>query len=165
MDEDNHLIVIFSIVIPSSVTGSCVGGVETPAALSPLPEEATPLEKTVAFTTFHDVAADEDGILLGFTNNWTGKYGGEGSSAFQYFCIDGYLVKEERVAVTWAEDYHWETNLMRLPFYVNRKHMNDVVTVACVELSGRYTKAPDGEGWTAPEEYEERFEGFCRKYI
>ncbi len=125
------------------------------AALSPLPEEATPLEKTVAFTTFHDVAADEDGILLGFTNNWTGKYGGEGSSAFQYFCIDGYLVKEERVAVTWAEDYHCETNLMRLPFYVNRKHMNDVVTVACVELSGRYTKAPDGEGWTAPEEYEE----------
>lgn len=125
------------------------------AVLSPLPNESTPLEETVAFTTFHDVSADEDGILLGFTNNWTGEYSGEGSSAFQYFCLDGYLVNEERIAYEWTEGFHTETTLLRLPFYATRKHMNDTVTVACVELSGRYTKAPEGEGWIEPEEYNE----------
>ena len=125
------------------------------AVLSPLPNESTPLEQTIAFTTFHDVTADDEGILLGFTNNWAGEYCGEGSTAFQYFCLDGYLVNEERVALTWAEDNSWETNLMRLPFYANRKHMNDIVTVACVEVSGRATKAPEGEGWIEPEEYKQ----------
>ena len=131
--------------------------------LSPLPNESTLLDKTVAFTTFHDVTADEDGILLGFTNRWADEYSGEGSTAFQYFCLDGYLVNEERVAITWAEDYSWETNLMRLPFYANRKYIgNGVVTVACVEVSGRATKAPEGEGWFEPEEYEQ--ETFVFRY-
>lgn len=126
------------------------------AVLSPLPNESTPLgEQTAAFTTFHDVTADERGILLGFTNRWGGEYGGTGSVSFQYFCIDGYLVNEERVAVEWAKDFTWETNLMRLPFYASRKNLPDVVTVACVNLSGRSQKAPEGEGWIEPETYDE----------
>ena len=133
------------------------------AVLSPLPEEATPLNGTAAFTTFHDVTADERGILLGFTNNYVGEYGGEGSTSFQYFCIDGYLVNEERVAVEWAKDYTWETNLMRLPFYASRKNLPDVVTVACVNLIGKSTKAPNGEGWIPPETYDEAV--FVFRYV
>ena len=126
------------------------------AVLRPLPGEATPLnETTAAFTTFHDVTADERGILLGFTNNYVGEYGGEGSCSFQYFCIDGYLVNEERVAVDWAKDFTWETLLMRLPFYASRKNLPDVVTVAYVNYIGRSQKAPEGEGWIPPETYDE----------
>ena len=121
------------------------------ANLNRLPEEATPLEQTVGFTTFHDVSADEQGILLGLTN--TVSVDGEGTARFQYFCMNGYRVAEQDLAYEWNDDMHTNTMAVRLPYYAQEPYLDSVLTVACVDISGQETKTDDG--WLPPTSYQQ----------
>lgn len=126
------------------------------ANLDRLPEEAVQFEQTVGFTTFHDVTASENGILLGLTNT----FGGEGMERFQYFCMNGYRVAEEELACEWDETLNRRTSVMLLPYYAQRQYLDSVLTIACVDISGQSTKTDDG--WLMPDEY--RQEVFVFRY-
>ncbi len=117
--------------------------------LDKLPEEATSLEQTVGMTVYHDVSADERGILLGLTNT----LGGEGFEQFRYYCMNGYRVAEEEVAYEWNDAMNANTVLLRLPYYAQLPYLDSVLTVACVNISGQATKTD--EGWLEPEHYEQ----------
>ncbi len=118
--------------------------------LENLPEEAVTLEQNVGFTVFHDVSADEQGILLGLTN--TVGVDGDGTARFQSFYMNGYRVTAEELAYEWDEAFHTNTLVMRLPYYAQQPYLDPVLTVACVDISGQETKTNDG--WLPPQTYD-----------
>lgn len=117
--------------------------------LNALPEEAVSLEQTVGFTTYHDVSADAEGIVLGVTD----RLGGESTAQFRYFSMNGYRVTEEELASEYDEAQNTRTAVLRLPYYAQQQYLDPVLTVACVDVSGQETKTDDG--WLPPTEYAE----------
>lgn len=118
--------------------------------LEHLAEEAATLGQTVGFTQFHDVSADEQGIVLGLTDMFSGE---DGMERFRYFCMNGYRVVEQELACEWDDGFGQRTIVMRLPYYAQRQYLDSVLTIACVELSGQSTKTEDG--WLMPSEYKQ----------
>ena len=117
--------------------------------LAALPEQATSLEVSVGMTTYHDVASDEQGILLGLTKRFTeiGWYD------YTYFCMDGYFVTDEHLAQEFAPDRKSGTQLLRLPYYADAAYLPDVLTIACVHMIGQLTPL-EPEGWSGPDSWE-----------
>ena len=117
--------------------------------LAALPKQATPLEIDVGMTTYHDVASDEQGILLGLTKRFTeiGWYD------YTYFCMDGYFVTNERLAEEIAPDRKSGTQLLRLPYYADAAYLPDVLTIACVHMIGQLTPL-EPEGWSGPDSWD-----------
>lgn len=110
------------------------------AVSAPLPEEATELNQTVGIITYHDVTADEQGILLGFTIDYRPIEHNTICYYETYCSIDGYTVPAEWVLDEYVYDpevtSHRElleiTCVQRLPYYTARENIGDVVTVAYV---------------------------------
>ena len=79
--------------------------------LTGLPEDATRLDAVVGMTTYLDVAADDQGLLLGLTQRFTET----GWIDYTYFCMDGYYVAEEQLAEEYAADDSAATRLYSSP--------------------------------------------------
>lgn len=121
----------------------------TQEQLAALPEQATPLEVDVGMTTYHDVASDGQGILLGLTERFTET----GWYAYSYFCMDGYFITDEILAEEFSPDETAGTMLVRLPYYADRSYLPDELTIACVRMIGKLTPM-EPEGFSGPDTWE-----------
>lgn len=125
-------------------------------ALERLPETATPINVSAAEITFLDIAATEDGFLLGL------RYDLECGS-FSVKQQPTYYINGYKVGNRWIDDY-WETAgstlpavprvdpdekpctltlLEQLPYHVAREHLPQTVTIACVRDESIGTNAND----------------------
>ena len=127
--------------------------------LSGLPENATRIDAVAGKTTYLDVSADEEGVLLGLEERFTEI----GWIDYTYFCMNGYDVAEEELANEIAPDQQSATKLLRLPYYADRQYIGDVVTIGCVRSINKLIPL-EPEGWMNSDEYEDtvfvfRFKG------
>ena len=118
--------------------------------LSGLPENATRIDAVAGKTTYLDVSADEEGVLLGLEQRFTET----GWIDYTYFCMNGYDVAEEELANEIAPDKQSATKLLRLPYYADRQYIGDVVTIGCVRSINKLIPL-EPEGWMNSDEYED----------
>ncbi|MBR2644042.1 MAG: hypothetical protein IKD54_01980 [Clostridia bacterium] len=100
--------------------------------VSDLPDEATPIDVTLGDVTIADVAADEEGLLLGVRYHtqtdtiWNAQMLG--------FFMNGYYVESSMLGMTddpIGDGTSMMTLLLRLPYYAAKEYLPDTLTIAC----------------------------------
>lgn len=100
--------------------------------VSGLPDEATPIEADLGDVTIADVAANEEGLLLGVRYHtqtdtiWYAQMLG--------FFMNGYYVESSMLGMTddpIGDGTSMMTLLLRLPYYAAEEYLPDTLTIAC----------------------------------
>ncbi len=100
--------------------------------VSGLPDEATSIEQTLGDVTIADVAANEEGLLLGVRYHtrtdtiWYAQMLG--------FFMNGYYVESSMLGMTddpIGDGTSMMTLLLRLPYYAAEEYLPDTLTIAC----------------------------------
>ena len=114
-----------------------------------LPDEATRLDAALGDVTITDVAASEEGLLIGVRYRTEGNYLTD--RQMLTFFMNGYYVKSDMYGMTEEQqpDGTWMmTVLMRLPYYADREFLTDTLTVGCErsKKESESTKDIDAQG-------------------